>query len=60
MNITVDKRRCPQNHACPAVKVCPAGAIRQTGVGLPEIDQEKCIKCKKCIMFCPMSAIQGT
>lgn len=58
MNITVNKNRCPQNHSCPAVRVCPTGAIKQNGYGLPTIDQDKCIKCKKCIMFCPMRAIQ--
>ena len=58
MSITVDKKRCPQNHSCPAVRVCPAGAIRQSGYGLPEIDQVKCLKCRKCVMFCPMGAIR--
>lgn len=57
MSITVDGNRCPQNHPCPSVKVCPVGAIKQTGFGLPVIDQDKCIKCKKCVMFCPMRAI---
>ena len=59
MQITVNKNRCPQNHPCPAVRVCPAGAIKQTGFDLPVIDQEKCIQCRKCIMYCPMGAIQG-
>jgi ferredoxin len=57
VNIIVNKNRCPQNHHCPAVKVCPVGAITQNRFDLPEIDQGKCIKCKKCIMFCPMGAI---
>jgi len=47
MQITVEKTRCPQNHACPAIKVCPAGAINQKGYNAPVIDQDKCIKCKK-------------
>lgn len=58
MPIIVDSARCPQNHACPAVRVCPVGAITQKGYGLPEIDQQKCICCKKCIKFCPMRAIK--
>jgi Fe-S-cluster-containing hydrogenase component 2 len=58
MSITVDRKRCPQNHPCPAVRVCPVGAIRQKGFELPVIDQEKCIKCKKCTAFCPMKAIE--
>lgn len=59
MEIIVDKNRCPQNHKCPAVRVCPVGAITQNGFGLPAIDQDKCIKCKKCVMFCPMRALQA-
>lgn len=58
MQITVDKNRCPQNHKCPAIKVCPVGAIKQEGFALPTIDKETCIKCGKCIKYCPMKAIQ--
>jgi Fe-S-cluster-containing hydrogenase component 2 len=56
--IIVDKNLCPQNHRCPAIKVCPVNAISQKNYELPEIDQKKCIKCKKCIEFCPQGAIQ--
>lgn len=56
--IIVDKDLCPQNHKCPAIKVCPENAISQTGFNLPVIDQGKCIICGKCIKFCPMGAIQ--
>jgi len=59
MNIVVAKSRCPQNHPCPSVKVCPVGAILQNGFSAPTIDEEKCIKCKKCVMFCPMGAIKA-
>lgn len=58
MKIIVDTHRCPQNHSCPAVRVCPVGAIIQNGFDAPTIDEKKCIKCKKCVMFCPMRAIQ--
>lgn len=56
--ITIDKNRCPQNHKCPAIKVCPVNAISQTDFELPVIDITICIECKKCINFCPMRAIQ--
>jgi len=59
MQITVDMNRCPQNHPCPAVKVCPVGAIVQKGYDAPTIDMGKCIKCKKCVKFCPMGAIKA-
>jgi len=59
MQITVDKNLCPQNHPCPSIRVCPVGAIIQSGFSAPVIDQEKCIKCKKCVMYCPMGSIQA-
>jgi ferredoxin len=59
MQITVDKSLCHQNHPCPSIKVCPAGAIKQTGYNAPIIDQEKCIKCEKCVMLCSMGAIHA-
>lgn len=49
--------RCPQNHPCPSVKVCPVGALTQKGYNAPEINYEKCIKCGKCSNFCPMRAL---
>lgn len=57
MAIAVSGIRCPGNHTCPAVRFCPVDAIIQDGYGKPKIDEEKCINCKKCIMFCPMGAI---
>ena len=56
--IKINAKRCPQNHPCPAVKVCKFKAITQKGVGLPEVDQEKCTMCLTCVKFCPMGAIQ--
>lgn len=56
--MTVDKNRCPANHRCPSVRVCPVGAIIQEGNGLPRIDMAKCINCGKCVRFCPMGAIR--
>ncbi len=58
MPISVDRKRCPQNHVCPAIKVCLVGALSQTGFDTPEADKEKCIECGKCSSFCPMGALQ--
>ncbi len=55
--IKISKARCPQNHACPSVRVCPVGALKQKGYGLPHADMSKCVKCGKCINYCPMRAI---
>jgi ferredoxin len=58
MAIIVDKNRCPQNHPCPSVKVCPVSALIQHGFDAPEVDENKCITCKKCVNYCPMGAIK--
>ena len=57
MALTVSKSRCPQNHRCPIVAVCPVGAISQSGYGLPVIDEQRCIECGKCVRLCGMSAV---
>jgi ferredoxin len=57
MALSVNPNACPQNHRCPIINVCPAGAIKQNGFGLPEIDKEKCTECGKCTRFCPMRAV---
>ena len=51
--LTIIKERCPQNHKCPAVKVCPVGALLQEGFSAPIINYDKCIKCGKCEQVCP-------
>jgi len=55
--LVVKKERCPQNHPCPSVRVCPVDALTQKGHNAPEVDMDKCIKCGKCVKFCPMKAL---
>lgn len=55
--LTINKENCPQNHKCPAVNVCPVGALSQKGFEAPTIDYNKCIRCGKCSNFCPMKAL---
>ncbi len=57
--IVVSKARCPENHRCPSVRVCPVDALKQNGFSAPEVDHGKCIKCGKCIRSCPMRAIKA-
>ena len=52
MALVIDPLLCPQNHRCPMIPICPAGAISQKGNALPEIDPEKCIECGKCVRHC--------
>ncbi len=48
---------CPQNHACPAVQVCPVKALKQEGFKAPVVDLDTCIRCGKCVDTCPMGAL---
>ena len=49
--------KCPQSHKCPAVKICPVGALSQENFNAPVIDYDKCIRCGKCSSFCPKQAL---
>ena len=55
--LTLIKSNCSQNHPCPAVRVCPVGALSQNNFEAPVIDHSKCIKCGKCSNFCPKKAL---
>jgi Fe-S-cluster-containing hydrogenase component 2 len=52
--IVVNASRCPQNHRCPTLRVCPTGALQQEGFNAPFIDHELCIDCGKCTYSCPV------
>lgn len=55
--VNVIAGNCPQNHSCPSVKVCPAGALVQEGFAAPTVDVEKCVGCGKCANLCPRKAL---
>ena len=55
--LKVINERCPKNHKCPAVKVCPVNTLSQKDFDAPIIDYDKCIKCGKCANFCPKKAL---
>lgn len=55
--VKVITEKCPQNHKCPAVSVCPVGALSQKDFEAPTVDGEKCIGCGQCSDFCPMKAL---
>ncbi len=55
--IRVNRNRCPENHPCPSVRVCPVEALSQVRFSAPTADMDKCIKCGKCVRYCPMGAI---
>jgi ferredoxin len=53
-------RRCPQNHPCPAVRLCPAGALSQKGWAAPVVDSGLCTECGLCALQCPYGALVGS
>lgn len=57
LELVVKVNRCPQNHPCPSVRVCPVDALKQVGYAAPTVDMNLCIKCGKCVRFCPMRAL---
>ena len=56
-NLVVLKENCPQNHRCPSVKICPVGALVQEGNNAPVVLADQCIKCGKCVDYCPKKAL---
>jgi len=57
VKLKVIKNRCPQNHKCPSIRVCPVNALKQNGNSAPTVDYNLCIECGKCVRFCPMGAL---
>lgn len=57
-NLTVKVTRCPHNHLCPSIRVCPVGALTQQDYQAPSVNSEKCIKCGKCVNFCPKQVLE--
>ena len=55
--VKVDSSKCPQDHTCPLIRICPVGAISQDGFSAPQIDHEKCISCGRCVMSCPYQTL---
>ena len=55
--LSIKVENCPQNHKCPAVNICPVGALSQQDFSAPAIDREKCIARGKCSTFCPKKAL---
>lgn len=58
MAVAIDKSKCPHDHPCPLIRVCPVNAISQDKQGYPVIDYDICIGCDKCAKYCPMHAMK--
>ena len=56
--LIVIKEKCPQNHPCPSVKICPVHALKQEKYNAPIVDNDVCINCAKCTTFCPKGVLK--
>ena len=45
--------RCNQCHDAPCVQVCPTGATSMREDGIVQVDQNKCVGCRYCVIACP-------
>ena len=57
MVVKINVSKCPQDHKCPAVSVCPVGALVQEENNAPTVLTDICIGCGKCSDFCPKKAL---
>ena len=48
---------CFQCEDAACLKVCKTGALRRDGGGVVQVDKEKCIGCRMCVMACPFGNI---
>lgn len=57
--LMLDLQKCPANHSCPAVKVCPYNALSQEDSNhAPVIDYNLCVACGACTRVCGKQALQ--
>lgn len=57
--LILDVQKCPANHSCPAVKICPMDALHQAGSNhAPEINYNLCVACGACTRVCGKQALQ--
>jgi Fe-S-cluster-containing hydrogenase component 2 len=48
---------CFQCEDAACVKVCKTGALSRNAEGVVQVDREKCIGCRMCVMACPFGNI---
>jgi Fe-S-cluster-containing hydrogenase component 2 len=59
MKITVNPKKCPQNHKCPSIAICPKSAISQSDIyALPVVDTNRFVNCGLCMKYCPKGAFE--
>ncbi len=57
--LILDLQKCPANHHCQAVAVCPMDALYQADEHhAPEINYNLCVACGACTRRCGKQALQ--
>ncbi len=51
------QERCPQNHPCPCISLCPVDALSQNGFEASTVDKDSCIECGACVDACPYQTL---
>ena len=57
MAVSIIKARCPQNHPCPAVRVCPGRRADPEGVRRARGRSGNLHRLRKCVRACPRGAL---
>jgi len=55
--IVIYDELCTKDKHCPAVAVCPEGALTQEGFDPPKVNGTLCTRCGKCVEVCESGAI---
>ena len=53
VEVTTYPVRCNQCKEAPCVEVCPSGATTKRPDGIVQVDQDKCVGCRYCVIACP-------
>lgn len=56
LSLALRSERCNHCENAPCVSVCPTGASHVAEGGIVEVDPQRCVGCKACIVACPYEA----